>query len=317
MIHKNIYTNKAIIYYYWDNWSPNAYKNIRVPIILSIATLRAYNAYTPIYVLDCSNRLSNWKDLPQKLGFEVLHWKKSFHDYSKPWTEFLARMKDVNQFSHQIPASEIIYCDSDVFWLKDPLPFNQSPDLFSCDKFNNGFYYFDKTSNACQKFFELFNAYALIALNDKRIKKFLKRTSSTIALDEIITSHLFELKPYLTNRLKPEEHGLMSHFVKQRVNKKELKMLHCNGLFVKNKFYKNDANQEHSRGLCCLIFREFYEAIQKTLPQEDFELIFTTDEINYYLKKQIDLLGSNFQKQLNLLNLNPLDVHLNEILNNI
>lgn len=306
--------NKAIIYYYWDNWSPHAYKNIRVPIILSIATLRAYNNYTPIYVLDCSNKLSMWRDLPQRLGFEVLHWKRSYPSYSKPWTEFLARMKDVNQFSHQISASEIIYCDSDVFWLKDPLPFNESPDLFCCEKFNNGFYYFDKTSPACQNFFELFNSYALIALNDKRIHKFLKHASQTIALDEVITSQIFEIKPHLVNKLKPEEHGLISHFIKQRVNKEKLKMFHCNGLMVKNKFYKQDANQEHSRGLCCLIFKEFYEAVQKTLSQEDFELLFTPDEIRHYLPKQLKLLGPEFQKGLNSLELNPYMTHLTDVL---
>lgn len=308
--------NKAIIYYYWDNWTKCAYKNIRVPIILSIATLRAHNNYTPIYVLDSSNQLSLWKDLPQKLGFQVIHWKRSLQNYSKPWTEYLARMKDINQFSFQIPASEIIYCDSDIFWLKDPLPFHESPDLFCSNKYNNGFYYFDKTSKACQDFFELFNAYAIINLNDKRVRKHLQKLDNVVALDEIITSQIFQIKPYLTNRIKPEEHCTIVNFIKQRIDKLKMKMFHCNGLSVQNQFYKQDGNQEHARGLCCLIFKEFYDAIQKTLPEEDFNNLFSIDEIKHYLSKQINLLGNEFQKKINYLNPDPLKlVYLHDILN--
>ena len=61
-----------------DNEFPT-YKNLRVPTLLSIATLRAVNPDVEIIVLEGSNNLVNytWGEYPDKLGFKV--WHINFH----------------------------------------------------------------------------------------------------------------------------------------------------------------------------------------------------------------------------------------------
>lgn len=304
---------KAIIYHWWDNYNPIAFKNIRVPILPSIATLRANNSYAPIYVLDCNKKMANWGHFPRKLGFEVVPWKMSYESYNQPDVEFIARLKDIFNFTRQISADEIVYCDSDVFWLKDPLPLFHSPDLFCSNRYNNGFFYFDKNSPAIYQFFELFAAIGLTCLNSPEIVQHITQKTKSAALDEKIVDYLFEIRPELVTRISPIEHATFRDFLVKKINFKDFKMLHCNGLMVENKFQRTYGNRQHSRGLVTIMFKEFYDAMKSVLDHFDLELIFNCDELNYYVPKQVDLLNEDFVERLRSLNLDPSqNFHLKE-----
>jgi len=308
--------NKAVVYYWWDNYEDSPHKNLRVPIVLSIATLRAQNPHIPIYVMDCSEKQLNWNEFSDSLNFKVVPWKMSFPEH-----HFMSRMMDIQTFVQQISEDEIIYCDSDVFWLRNPLPFFESPDLFCSNRHNNGFFYFDKTSPACCKFFELFKSYSILFLNDEKFKQEILSqdvNKFTISLDEIITNRIFEIKPDIVRQIQECEHGLIRDIATNRLNFKDVKMIHCNGLLVENKFYKKNANQKHARGLVCLIFKELYQAITSVLSQDEINSIFTHDELNYYIPLQIELLSEQFANQLKLLNI-PYneDVQLKDVITSL
>lgn len=311
--------NKAIVYHWWDSYEESPIKNLRVPIIPSIATLRGRNPHIPIYVLDCSQRQFDWLYFPDKLGFQVVPWRTTLSYYPpKHAVEYLSRMADIRQFARQIPQDEIIYCDSDVFWITDPLPLLGTPDLFCSNRHNNGFFYFDKTSLACQKFFDLYNAYALTSLNDKRIRKGIVASrginANTTSFDEVLTDYIYEMHQAVTCQIPKEEHGLTRDIAHGKVDVRKLKMLHCNGLYVENKFHKINANQRHARGLVCLIFKEFYNSVIQTLSQKDLETIFTCDELNYYTDHQMEL-NEKYVQRLKALNA-PYnkDIHLKDVI---
>ena len=66
-------------------------------------------------------------------------------------------------------------------------------------------------------------------------------------------------------------------------------MLHCNGLMIKNQTAKRLSEKEHSRGLACLLFKEFYENVCKVLDENDLRMIFTENEMQNALSQQMSL----------------------------
>jgi hypothetical protein len=89
-----------------------AYSNLRVPTLLSIATLRAVNPDIPIVVLDGSKNtiLDRWGNYRESLDFQV--WGTDFH-LQKNWSHIkgwkhLSRLFDLNRHARR---GDIIYCD--------------------------------------------------------------------------------------------------------------------------------------------------------------------------------------------------------------
>jgi hypothetical protein len=310
--------NKAVIYYWWDDYEDTPHKNLRVPVILSITTLRAHNPHIPIYVMDCSKKQFNWSEFSERLNFQVVPWKMSF-----PQHNFMSRMMDIQTFVKQISEDEIIYCDSDVFWFKNPLPFFESSDFFCSNRFNNGFFYFDKTSPACQQFFELFKSYSILLINDEKLKKEIISQNSekfTTSLDEIITNRIFETKPEIVQKIQNCEHGLICciPYLNSTFDLKTIKMIHCNGLLVENKFDRINGNKEHARGLVCLIFKELFQSIVNVLSKEEIYSIFSHDELNYYVPLQFEILDEKFVEHLKSLNVSfNEDINLKDVMVNM
>jgi len=323
--------NKAVIFHWWQEWSPGnkssfadtpkPYQNLRVPVVLSIATLRAHNNYIPIYLMDCSDHPAEWDDFPEKLDFKVVPWKPYLQDYKNRngWKN-LSRMGDIYEFSKRIPEQEIIYTDSDIFWLKDVLPLWQQSDKFCFNHYNSGFYYYDKTSKHVKDFIELFKAYVTVALNDKNIRKQINSTVSWdfwyYVLDEVVMQYMWQKNPECVNKIGYAEHGLPRDIRWPNVNVKDIKMFHSNGMAVDNKFHKVNAEQKDSRGLVCLVFKELYDAIAKVLSQEDIESIFTREEINYYVPLQLSMMNGELVQRLQAIDVDYNDdIPFKEIIN--
>ena len=315
--------NKAVVYHWWAEWEPTKYvsafadtplpyKNLRVPVVLSIATLRAHNNYIPVYVLDCNDYESDWMEFPEHLDFKVVKWTPHLQDYkNKNGWKNLSRIGDIRKFSERIPEDEIIYSDSDVFWLKNPLPLMATTDKFCFNHYNSGFYYYDKTAKDVKKFLDLFEAYVLISLNDKEIRKRINKTVSWdfwyYVLDEVVMTYMREKESDSVNQTPLCEHGLLRDILVFHKTQKEgwptldvkdLKMFHSNGVLIDNKFHKVSAERKHARGLVCLIFKELYDAVTRVLSQEEVEMIFTKEELNYYLPLQLELLSEAFVQKL-------------------
>jgi hypothetical protein len=161
----------------------------------------------------------------------------------------------------------------------------------------------------------------MLFLNDEKFKQEILSqdvNKFTISLDEIITNRIFEMQPEIVRQIQEFEHGLLRDIASNRVNLKDVKMIHCNGLLVENKFDKINANQEHARGLVCLIFKELYQTITSVLSKSEINAIFTRDELNYYVPLQFEILSEKFVEQLKLLN-TPYneDIHLKDVMINM
>lgn len=285
-----------VVYHWWgDEKEQPIYSNMSHPIILSISSLRAVNPTIKIIVLNCSkynpsqNELEHFKE---KLNFDILPINFTLEEhYSKvKGYQLLSRLFDIRKIdaTNQI----VIYCDSDVFWLKDPLPLECDPQKFCFDGFNSGFFYYDYDSPLVKEMFSVFDAYSITALRDKSFCKMIKEKTNYDAWpyiwDETVLRYMNENgMDHLFNVISINEHGAIRNI--NLFDKNKMKMLHCNGLMIKNPTAKRLSEKSHSRGLACLIFKEFYENICKSLDTKDINMIFTKNEIMNCLSQQISL----------------------------
>ena len=183
----------AFIYHFYNSSTCSDVElHKEAPIIYSIATLRAVNPFVKIYVLDRTPGLTIWGPWPSVLNFEVIvtegYFDKIHHASNfksgDDYRYIAEKVFDIAEFVEKIPESHIIYCDTDIFWLKNPLPLLQW-DKFCFSKylnlipgqpeFNSGFYYFDKNNRDQVCFFCLWQHYLLKGLIDRFFEDTIKK----------------------------------------------------------------------------------------------------------------------------------------------
>lgn len=285
---------KIVAHYHW--WQhpgePAPYANLRTPILLSIATLRAVSDIK-IVVIDTTDSATqrDWGHFPEKLKFEV--WQKPSHlmNYQKNidgW-RYLSRIYDVMEAWHPLHQT-VMYTDSDTFWLKDPLPFDRDPSNFVFDGWNSGFFYF-KRGGKMNVFYDIFDAYTRAAIFSHDIKEIMKKYVGYDAWygvwDEMILTYMAHTHPELFNLTTVNEHSTIRTL--QYADKHTVKMLHANGLMVANPVAKCPGEMNHCRGLLCLLIKEFYDNMMKVLDETDLKMIFTEKELARYLPRQMSL----------------------------
>ena len=285
----------TVFYHWWAGDEQPNYSNLSHPILLSIATLRAVNKTIPIKVLDFSNtHYDSWMSFKEKLNFEIIPQTQFFlHEYSafKGWN-LLSRIFDVRRNCDGLT----IYCDSDVFWLKDPLPLECDTSKFCFDGFNSGFFYFDNNSPIVRSLLDEFESLVFKCLKDEEFCNSIKKATNyndwPYIWDETIMMYMKQNSfTDMFDTLADQEHMVMRHL--NRINGQTFKMLHCNGMLVENPLAKRKSETKHSRGLVCLLFKEFYNNIKSILTDEEISMIFTQAEIDFCLSNQISL----FDKQ--------------------
>ena len=312
--------NSAFIYHWWaekpedghGNEDGPPYTNLRTPIVPSIATLRAQNKDIPIYVLDGTNFDVDWGEFPEVLNFKVVKFEQTLKEYShRPGWRHLSRIFDLQTFHKEIPEDIIVYSDSDVFWFDDPLPLMSDPVKFCFNGYNSGFFYYDKKSNLVKQFFEEFNDCTMKALNDEVFREEVWSCRDQrhwyFVLDEAILEYL-AFYPWEQGHLKREEvdfldvgMDLREHVTArelQRVNIHEMKMFHTNGLMVQNKFPKNSGEEEHARGLVCLLFKELYQSLKEVLTEDQISKIYKKEEMDHFFPMQIKFKDSRLVNKI-------------------
>ena len=284
--------NEIVVYHWWSSKNdPPVWANHRAPIILSIATLRAVNPTVPIMVLDVSSTNETWGDYPKKLNFLVVPTIAHLYSASvkiRGW-KHLSRIFDVNKVNKSSYEKNLIYCDSDVFWIKDPLPLACNSEKFCFDGWNTGFYYYKR--NFHFDFMSIFDAYTHTAIYSKELRghfrQYVGYEDWYEVWDEMILTYMKNKHPELFNIIPRYEHVCMRDLL--NVDPEKIKMLHCNGMMVENKATEYKGLKNHSRGLVCLIFEEFFAQIRKVLSEKDIKEIFSDAERQYYMPKQISL----------------------------
>ncbi|CAE7860313.1 unnamed protein product [Symbiodinium microadriaticum] len=116
-----------------------------------------WHANLPIYVIDVSNTKNFWGDYPRQFDFEVIQQKSVYADIERQESELfgpvshelLGKTNDVWHFSSRLNFDYYAVLDSDLFWVKHPLPFygSGSEDFWIAKDANTGFYYYHK--DAC------------------------------------------------------------------------------------------------------------------------------------------------------------------------
>lgn len=296
---------KTAVIYHWWGYKTDAppIANLRSPIITSIATLRGVNANIPIYVIDVSNDKQDWMDYPRHLNFTVIEQpaflKKNYSH--RVGYQNLSRLFDINRVQYDFPEDVLIYCDSDVFFLKDPLPLHQNSDLFCFNKYNSGFYYYNKQSENCKKFFEIFEAYALTALNDESFRYITKQFDDPkdyFVLDETLMYYMYVKHRDLFGVVDAQEHFITSMAQGGYEYKTEsIKMYHGNGTFVINPYAKSQYEEKYARGLMCLGIYELYKNLKRALSVEDIEKMYSELERRNFLAKQVSF-NEDFLKKI-------------------
>jgi hypothetical protein len=281
--------NKSIAVYHW--WSfkgeDTAYCNLRSPIVTSIATLRAVSD-VEIFVLDGSDHEVNWGNFPDLLNFKVLKNKFTFFeekDKFEGWRH-LSRIPDIHSWSEiNFTNKNIIYVDSDVFFLQNPLPLACDTDKFCWDGWNTGYFYFNSNSKLYQSFYKKFISYCYSAIFSNNIRSLIKNYSNYDdwyeVWDEMILLFMKNEHPEIFNIIPIEENSTC------RVIKstKEPKVFHANGLMVKSPI----TDEKHCRGLLGLIITEFYEKIESVLSSKEINLMYGS-HIDYYKNNKFSIL---------------------------
>ena len=296
--------NPTVIYHWWaEEAEQPAYSNLAHPILLSIATLRAVNPTIKIEVLNCSKyraswdqsknpwESSDWIHFQKKFDFKVwgssIYLEKRYGDIAG--SSLLSRLFDIHRHQSQYP---IIYCDSDVFWFRDPLPLSGDMNKFCFDGYNSGFFYYDPNSDIIDEFFEIFESYSITCLKDKTFCDLVKNkinfdfNSWNYIWDEKILHYIRWQDDHMFCVIPQEEHGLI-RFLNSNSSPK---MLHCNGLTITNPIAKRKHEKLHCRGLACLLFAEFYNNLRKVLSDTEIAMIFTKSELDHYLPQQFSLI---------------------------
>lgn len=287
----------AVVYHWWTNQPVRTYNNLSTPIVCSIATLRGVNANIPIYVMDLTDLPHDWGNFPELLNFKVLPTEPSFRRYKdkvKGWRH-LSRIHDL---VHQMPkfapkADRIIYCDSDIFWIQDPLPLHCTEPKFCFDGWNSGFFYYSPSN--IDEFFDVYDSYTRAAIHSPQFTEILKSKLGYKDLwmgvwDEMTLSYMSHVNKDLISFIPKVEHSTSGDIVSNYVDLKILKMFHSNNTMVKNDVPKIPEEKDHSRGLLCLLIEEFYRNMTKSLSNEDIRKIFTEIELRTYLPRQFSLL---------------------------
>jgi hypothetical protein len=190
--------NYAMIYhrYNLDPRYRKVWEDPVSPVLASIATLRNVNKSIKVFVLDTEPFLEDWSDYPSLLDFHVVQQPIQiplrYEEGCAFQTRMLSRPWDVWEFSSMIPETGILYSDSDVFWLKDPIPFERPLDHIQGDYRGDGYFAYNKTSHAVEVFFNLWKALTLGGILDEgmRVKMRLSGYHSSMFMAEMCYCYL-------------------------------------------------------------------------------------------------------------------------------
>ena len=279
------------VYHCWsEEGEPAPYQNVRTPVVLSIATLRA-TSNMPVVVLDMTDEETDWSYLPDRLNFSVARGDFALKEYAGQVKGYkhLSRIFDIHKWA-TINACDkkIIYCDSDVFFVKDPIPLKGQISKFCWDGWNTGFFYYKQNSEIYNRFYELFDQHTKEAILSEGVrnemKKFVGYDDWYGVWDEMILGYMKQKYTDIFDIIPTQEHATCRKLTQTQHH--EIKIFHGNGTKIPHPITGGD----HARGLLCLLITEFYDRASKCLDSNDFKTIFGIETLNYFKEKNFSLL---------------------------
>lgn len=277
----------ALIYLY-RNWIAErctGYDDLVLPVVLSIATFRAFDHDTSIYVIDSSDSPVKWDRFPQKLNFTVVAQPcvlrrisdcMTITDDNNIYWSLLTKPLDFHNFSLTIPEKTILASDCDVFFLKSMFPLLLDPRKHFCCGRKTGFYYYDNTSPVTSTVFDIWKGLCSLAVVDPVIQK--KVLDDKSAQDQTVFNYILDKYDFNIKPLPPEENFELQWLIDQPDihNLDLIKVLHL-----------GNAVGRKGRGAIALYVKELKESITSVLSDDDLELLFNGFECPSYSLKAI------------------------------
>jgi hypothetical protein len=227
----------AFVYHFFSQFNTVINEVEHSPILCSIASLRKHSDI-PIYVIDHTPNLHDWEDYCCKLKFEVISFDCDLKIETSPFRNFfnckyfLKKVIDIKFFFGKF--ERVVYCDSDIFWLKDPFPLVDGDfcTTFTNKGFYNSGYYYFKNLNFLNFWIEIINESIKYKSFRKDIFNFLHETKThffpNILTDETtmtFAAHHFKEKIILQKEVSIYDNN----------TKNLMKGIHVVSRFTKNK----------------------------------------------------------------------------------
>jgi len=265
--------NPMVLYHWWcDDMTVKPYQDMVNPVVLSIVVLRAHNKSVPVTVLDLSQRdAEDWGVFPELLNFKVVKWNPLLNLSLPKSSKLCSRVWDVWAYAHKIGYNKIIFTDSDIFWLKNPLPLNEQEENGDIAKFycssNTGVWYFDKTNSISEEVFRIWkNIIARVIIEDKEFFDELREkvpTANKVFHDEVAFNYLIVQYPELYSPIGHEENY---HIYVLRNDNQDLRKIKClHGL---------RSVLGYKRGRICLVLKELKDAVERVLTIDHCKMIY-------------------------------------------
>jgi hypothetical protein len=280
---------KKVAYHCWSlKGEPEPFANLRTPVVASISTLRGVSD-VPIVVLDASDHDVNWGHFPEKLNFEVVKIKLKLQKYKSlvEGYNILSRIFDLNEYFKN-ENHDVIYCDTDTFFFRDPFPLFCKTDRFCWNYWNAGFFYFNPSSDVYKEFFDVYDSYTRAAIHSEEIRKIIKKHIHYEAWygvwEEMILKYMERDHINLFNEIPIEEHTTSQTL--HRANFDSVKVFHANGSIMEHPL----SGERHSRGLIGIMMQEFYQNMIKVLDEEDLKLMYGEQALSFFKKMRVTFL---------------------------
>ena len=188
----------ALIYCYRNHYSSTAYNDQHCPVIASIATFRAFDQTTPIYIIDTSGPEMDWSDLPEVLNFKVLRRSHVLNLLGPSigsvtpniyWT-LLSKPLDVYELIISLPHDIFMVCDSDILFFQSPWPLLSDPTQgFICGH-NTGLYYFHKYQPSTAQVFETWGALGTLTIASPHFRKKVMAQGWNVFHEELVFRYM-------------------------------------------------------------------------------------------------------------------------------
>jgi hypothetical protein len=271
-----------MVYYWWnDSDTPNHLMK-RQPIIPSIATARAHNQSIPIYVLDVSKEHVDWHGYDTFLNFKVIRQQRHFEPcgpYSFNW-KICSRIWDIPNLVKELSEDNFVFCDADIFWLKDPSPgmvngfhVNKHGDI---NKINAGLWLFNKYNPETINVFSAWQKAIMEFLDgklDQEITDVSWRLHKALSYvgDEIFVNYLnLMTKTMISPTTRYDNYNLALLFVDPPEEIAKAKSLHFPGFGKVNRL------------LMTFILKELRDLLMQVLDGDRFDTIFSSKPTDSY-----------------------------------
>lgn len=206
----------AIIYHWWSTSPITVISDLANPILLSIKSVRYFHPHVPIYVLDVGGAC-DWDDYPSKLGFRVVKRPSRFKEAFGFKPKLISRIWDIDHLANEIDEENILFSDSDIFWLQPVFPlmgesFDSELKFFHCNK-NNGLFYYHKRSKFAKEVYSALKAIVSSCLTSEvYFDDYRARVGwgkDTFLHDELVMRTVIEDYPDMFVPVNPLENNIM------------------------------------------------------------------------------------------------------------